>query len=100
LTVYVTIGSSRIVARRVNFPAGKLDKVPASDDGWWPRPPRAVDQAYEREPRSGIGTQTHSVIEPITMVGRFTVLKEVRGSSSGEGSAPLEVELVTVREAG
>lgn len=100
LTVYVTIGSSRIVARRLNFPDGKLDKVPASGDDRRQRPPRAVDQVSERVPPSEACTQTLSAIEPITMVGRLTVLEEVRGSSSGEWSTALEVELATDREAG
>jgi hypothetical protein len=97
--VYVTMGSSRIVARVLNLPAGKLDKLPASDGGWALRPPRAVDLVRRQEPPSEACTQTQPMIEPTEMAERFTVFEEACGSSSGEHSTALGVELVEVREA-
>lgn len=93
--MYVTMGSSRIVARVLNLPAGKLDKLPASDGGWALRPPPAVDLVRRQEPPSEACTQT----QPTEMAERFTVFEEACGSSSGEHSTALGVELVEVREA-
>ncbi|MGO9332998.1 MAG: hypothetical protein ACLQCU_02890, partial [Acidimicrobiales bacterium] len=53
----MTMGSSRIAARALNLPAGKVHKFPSSGDGSGWRPPRSVFDLPGHGPGADRGTR-------------------------------------------